>query len=54
MNMRNKCYCTFVELERMYDKVNRFNLWKGLDKLGTEYWLLNAIKCVMKVNPVSE
>lgn len=40
MNIRKTMHCTFIDLEKAYDKLNIFELWNVLCKYGTEIWLL--------------
>lgn len=48
INMRKKMYCAFLELEKLYAKVNRLELCNVLCKYGVK--LLNVLRMVYAGN----
>lgn len=43
-SVKKSLHCTFVDLEKAYDKVNKVKLWRLLDEYGVEKCLVNSIK----------
>ena len=38
-----KFYCAFVDLEKAFDRVPREVIWRAMQKLGVEEWILQFV-----------
>lgn len=53
INKRGKLYTLFIDLKAAFDTINREQLWKIMERLKISRYLINCIKEIYRVTPLT-